>query len=124
HTIHRNVINDTVSLTFGDKLRMDMDIEKEVPALGKTNLAFMYNKWFNAAYAIYCPTGLVITEKPKLASDPATGLLVAFDSPKTDDAGVVQLGPAEKIEVTRYLFCGKDVAEIQRKVQHLEKRKT
>ncbi|HCN84393.1 MAG TPA: hypothetical protein DIT07_12350, partial [Sphingobacteriaceae bacterium] len=52
-TSYYNPSPKSVSITFADKLRMDMDIEKEVTPLGKTNLAFMYNKWFNSAYAVY-----------------------------------------------------------------------
>ena len=114
-----NTGGQNLSFICGDKLRMDMDIEKEASPIGRPRLAFMYNKWFNAAYGIYSPEGLLITEKPKLTSDPAAGLLVGFE--KTGDSHEVTLKPGGKVEVTRYLLYGKDVAEIQRNVKRLER---
>lgn len=123
-TNYTNSSGQAVSITFADKLRMDMDIEKEVTPLGKSKLAFMFNKWFNAAYGIYSEKGLLLTEKPKLESDPATGLLVAFDDPKSGGTSTVTLAPGEKIEATRFLLYGKDVAELQRIVKQIEKSST
>ncbi|HCN84392.1 MAG TPA: hypothetical protein DIT07_12345, partial [Sphingobacteriaceae bacterium] len=65
--------------------------------------------------------GLLLTEKPKLTSDPATGLLVAFQNPKTGGTAIAVLDPGQRIEATRFLLYGKDVAEIQRQVMRFEK---
>jgi hypothetical protein len=119
NTTYTNTSDQKVSFIFGDKLRIDMDIEKEASPLGKTKLAFMYNKWFAAAYAVYSKEGLLITEKPKLASDPATGLLVGFQ--KGGPSPEVTLKPGQSLEANRFLFYGRDVAEIQRSVRTLEK---
>ena len=119
HTRFTNTSDREVSFIFGDKLRIDMDIEKEASPLGKTNLAFMYNKWFGAAYAVYSKEGLLITEKPKLAVDPATGLLVGFQKAGPD----VTLKPGQTLETNRLLLYGRDVAEIQRAVRVMEKSK-
>lgn len=119
NTTYINTGDQEVSFIFGDKLRIDMDIEKEASPLGNTHLAFMYNKWFGAAYAVYSKEGLLITEKPKLASDPATGLLVGFQKAGPE----VTLKPGQKLEANRFLFYGRDVAEIQRAVRTLEKRR-
>lgn len=119
NTKYTNTSDREASLIFGDKLRIDMDVEKEASPLGKTNLAFMFNKWFGAAYAVYSKEGLIITEKPKLASDPATGLLVGFQ--KGGPSPDVTLKPGQTLEANRFLFYGRDVAEIQRAVRALEK---
>jgi hypothetical protein len=120
-TTYSNPGQQNVFFSFADKLRMDMDIKDEVPPLGKTKLAFMYNKWFNAAYAVYSETGLKITEKPRTDSDPGTGLLVGFQDAKSNDTAYVTLEPGQRIESSRYLLYGKDVAEIQRIVNTIEK---
>lgn len=120
-TIYTNKGTEKALLVFADKLRMDMDIKDDVPALGKHQLAFMYNKWFNAAYAVYREEGLLLTEKPRTDSDPGTGLLVSFQDATASDTGTVVLEPGQRIEASRFLLYGKDVAEIQRRVASFEK---
>ena len=119
-TIYFNPGKQNVSLTFADKLRLDMFIEDASP-LGKHKLVFMYNKWLNAAYGIYRQEGLLLTEIPITGSDPAVGLLVAFQDVKTGEDATITLEPGQRIEASRYLLYGKDVAEIQRNVMGFEK---
>lgn len=120
-TTYTNSTEQDVSLVFADKLRMDMDIYKEASTLGNPKLAFMYNNWFHAAYGIYSPNGLLITEKPKVTSDPAAGLLVGFPSTKSQETSTITLRAGEKVEAMRYLLYGKDVADLQRQVMKFEK---
>ncbi len=122
-TTYINNHSADVMIRFADKLRMDMDIKDEVPALGKHTLAYMYNKWFNCAYGIYRPEGVVLTETPRTFSDPATGLLVGFEHPRLSDSATVLLARGEKISATRFLLYGKDLAAIQKRVNEWEKRK-
>ncbi len=122
-TTYINNHTESVNIKFADKLRMDMDFKDETPALGKHKLAYMYNKWFNCAYGIYRPEGLVLTETPRTFSDPATGLLVGFDHKSLSDSSTVKLYPGEQISATRFLIYGKDVAELQTKVNEWERKK-
>jgi hypothetical protein len=114
-TMYFNPSKQNASLIFADKLRLDYDTDDSSP-LGKHKLVFMYNKWFNAAYGIYSKKGLLSFEKPIIGGVSYVGLLAVFQDVKTEKNAAITLEPGQRIEFSRYLLYGKDVAEIQRDV--------
>ena len=110
-----NKISKVVGINVADKIRLDQDIVDTSP-MGHHNLAFIYNKWFHSAYGIYSPTGLTVSEKPITGHVPEVGLSIVIDSNSNlnNTSGKLTLGPGQIFKKERYLFYGKDVAEIQR----------
>ena len=110
-TTHHNKGIKDVSFTFADQLRLDNGIEDASP-IGNYNLAFIYNKWFHAAYGIYCPKGLHVPAKPILSGGRKGGISAVFQDIKLGEN--ITLKSGQRIEVQRYLLCGNDVAALQR----------
>lgn len=119
-TTYKNVGSSEVIFPVSDKLRMDMDILDATP-IGQHNLAYIYNKWFNAAYGIYNASGLYIPEKSVIGSEPGTGLLIAYNNSGIGRGDSAKVKAGEKIEVTRYLMYGKDVASLQNLAETFKK---
>jgi hypothetical protein len=109
-----NSSSEIVEILAADKIRLDQDITDSSP-VGSHNLAFIYNKWFNAAYGIYSPTGLFVPEHPITGHLPEVGLSILIDSVSqlNKPFDKLMLNPGQKIKKERYLFYGKDVAELQ-----------
>jgi hypothetical protein len=116
-TTHHNNGPKDVSFKFADQLRLDQGIEDASP-VGKYNLAFIYNKWFHAAYGIYSQRGLNVFEKPILRGRGKGGITAVFHDIKGED---FTLKPGQKVEAQRYLLCGNDVAELQTNTAIFEK---
>lgn len=112
-----NKISTAVNIDITDKIRLDQDIVDTSP-IGHHNLAFIYNKWFHSAYGVYSPTGLIITEEAITGHVPEVGLSIFINtnSKSNNTSGKLTLGPGQLYKKERYLFCGKDVAEIQRNI--------
>ncbi len=124
HTTLSNPGNKKVLVPVEDVIRLDQDIT-EASAIGRHRLAFMYNKWYDAAYGLYHPAGVYVPGAPKTGHDPGVGLPVltyrrngAVDTSKT-----VILNPKQNIRLTRYLVYGKDVATIQKSISMLENKR-
>lgn len=115
-TSYYNDGKESVPINLADNLRLDMDISDASP-VGKHSLAFMYNKWFGAAYGLYSAEGLLVPKEALTGHDPAVGLLIKYKDEKSNGDQVLK--PGEKIEIERFLMYGKDVAEIQRNVSVL-----
>jgi len=109
-----NSSSKTIEILTADKIRLDQDITDSSP-VGSHNLAFIYNKWFNAAYGIYSPTGLFIPEQAIIGHVPEVGLSIVIDSESQlkKPFDKLMLIPGQRIKKERYLFYGKDVAELQ-----------
>lgn len=112
-TTHSNPANKDVSFYAVDRLRLDKGIE-EASSVGNHQLAFMNNKWFNAAYGIYSEKGLRVPAKPVVAGGRMGGIIVELEPGIKNSNAKTTLLPGQKIEFVRYLLYGKDVAEIQR----------
>jgi hypothetical protein len=112
-TTHRNDSEKKVSFFFGDQLRLDNGIADASP-VGNDKLAFIYNKWFGAAYGIYCHTGLHVPAEPVLSGGRKGGISAVFQDIGSGDN--ITLRPGQQAEVERYLLCDTDVAEIQKNI--------
>jgi len=110
-TTHHNTGTKNVSFSFADQLRLDNGIEDASP-IGDNNLAFIYNKWFHAAYGIYSKNGLRVPAKPIISGGRKGGISAVFHH--TDSGGDITLKPGQKIEAQRFLLTGIDVSELQR----------
>ena len=61
NTEYHNISPKTISLKLADKLRCDNDLTDMAPA-GNEQLAFIYNKWYHAAYGVAVPDGILFTK--------------------------------------------------------------
>ena len=116
-TKYINKTSMAVNINVEDKIRLDQDIVDTSP-IGYHNLAFIYNKWFHAAYGVYSSTGLIITENSVTGHVPEVGLsiIICSSSQSKKNLGKLTLGPGQMFKKERYLFYGEDVAEIQRSI--------
>ncbi|MEX2410045.1 MAG: CehA/McbA family metallohydrolase [Candidatus Paceibacterota bacterium] len=117
-TTYTNLGSLDVPLELADRIRLDNGTADSTPP-GRHNLAFIYNKWFYGAYGIYSQQGLYVPVSPDVSGGPSGGLLVTFGD--AEEGAMINLKAGQEIEETRYLFYGRDVAEIQRDIFHLEK---
>jgi hypothetical protein len=104
-TTHRNTGKSAFSFYLADKIRLDNDIA-DISPKGKNNLAFIYNKWFAAAYGIYRPAGQVaIPGLPAKKTLNAVGVWAEFHDFKGNAAdSLTTLNPGQQITLTRYLI--------------------
>lgn len=113
-TEYHNTSSGTISLKLADKLRCDNDLTDMAPA-GNGNLAFIYNKWYHAAYGVATINGTLFTKKlegkPKLV-DVGSDIFYPGHGSSSDEP--VQLAAGQKIKISRILLTGNDVTEIQR----------
>lgn len=121
NTIFSNPGRKKITVPVEDVIRLDQDIT-DASAIGKHNLAFIYNKWFNAAYGLYNPGGVYVPGAPKTGHDPGVGMpvLTYHRNKSVDTSKNVVLNSRQSIRLTRYLMFGKDVATIQKKTCELE----
>lgn len=126
HTTFSNPGNKKVVVPVEDVIRLDQDIT-DASAIGTHHLAFIYNKWYDAAYGLYHPAGVYVPGAPKTGHDPGVGMpvLAYRRNGAVDTSRTVVLNPKQNIRLTRYLMFGKDVVTIQKSISALEnKRKT
>lgn len=123
-TTYINTSSKKVLVNVTDNMRIDQDITDASP-VGEHALAFIYNKWFDAAYGIYNEDGLLVPTAPKTGHEPGVGLSILPASRRvaTDTAGNVSLKPRQRITLKRYLLYGKDVATIQQTTLAMSKKK-
>ncbi|CAN5757477.1 hypothetical protein BH24BAC1_BH24BAC1_25580 [soil metagenome] len=117
-TTHHNPGTTAVSFYLADKIRLDNDIEDH-SAKGNHALSFIYNKWFDAAYGVYRPNGeIYFPGRPPRKGLNSIGLWLDYPDFKANPSdSLTTLNPSQKIEISRYLVYGQDVAELQRITQ-------
>lgn len=113
-TVYTNTTSEIIKLKTADRLRCDNDLTDVTPE-GSGQLAYIYNKWYDAAYGIAVVSGSLYTkaqeEKPKLTD---VGLEVFYPGNSSVPEELIQLPAGEKISIERVLLTGNDISDVQK----------
>ncbi len=114
NTTYRNPSSGAISFKPADKLRCDNEYMDAGPA-GPGSLAFLYNRWYNAAYGVATPNGSLFVKamekKPKLTD---VGCDIFYPREGQAPDGPVQLEAGQQINISRVLLTAGDVSGLQR----------
>ncbi|MEN0052410.1 MAG: CehA/McbA family metallohydrolase [Mucilaginibacter sp.] len=113
-TTYKNTTSATIKITPYDMLRCDNNLDDITP-VGKTNMAFIYNKWYNSAYG-------VMSSQKQIYTAPVTGkrnfitmghrIYYEGTSEKPNDA--IDLEAGKELTLSRILLTGTNVSDLQR----------
>ena len=106
-TLYSNPDTKPVSFDLMDLLRADRSFQKTPN--GKTDLFWVYDKWFGQAYGILSPGHRI-----QCASETRySRLRFLSDAAPGEEAGRKTLGPSQKFTLVRQLFPGHDLIQVK-----------
>lgn len=106
-TTYENKTSKAAAVRLYDQLRCDNRVDDAAPK-GESNLAYLQNDWYHAAYGI-------ATKGRKLYTEGKVGkknlIKLGYEILYAEDS--VRLGPGQKLTISRVLLTGTDVADLQ-----------
>jgi len=112
-TVYRNTSANEIKIPVYDVIRCDNLLEDVTPA-GKSNLAFVNNKWYDTAYGVLSSERKVFSLAAQGPRNLITlGHRIYFEgvSDKPEEGVTVPIG--QEFVLTRILVTGKSVADLQ-----------
>lgn len=118
-TVYQNTSSSPVEVPVYDKLRCDNDLN-DVTGEGTIQPAFIYNKWYHSAYGVASTThDLHTSGKVDRDNLIRLGYVINYSAKGAPMEEKSKVEPGQKIVISRYLFTGKDPADIQLQYQEL-----
>lgn len=102
-----------IQIPLADKLRCDNDLN-DVTGEGTNQPAFIFNKWYRSAYGVASTTNDIYTSgKVNRENLIGLGYVIHYLAKGGKLEELSALEPGKKISISRYLFTGNDVADVQ-----------
>lgn len=112
-TTFRNSTKNAVKVLIYDVIRCDNGIADITPA-GINNMAFVYNKWYAAAYGVFSKQRKLFTPSTLMKKNlAAQGHKIFFSAlaGNTQDSTVLEAG--KEISISRFLLTGTNVSDMK-----------
>lgn len=112
-TTYKNPTKSALKVLIYDVIRCDNGIEDITPA-GINNMAFVYNKWYDAAYGVFSKERKLFTPSTLMKRNlVAQGHKIFFTglAGEPQDSTVLEAG--KEISISRFLLTGSDVSDLK-----------
>jgi hypothetical protein len=112
-TTYKNTSSAPIKITPYDMLRCDNNLEDITPP-GITNLAFIYNKWYNSAYGVLSPGKQLYTAPVSGKRNFITmGHRIYYNGTTEKPQDALDLAAGAQLSISRLLMTGTNVADLQ-----------